>query len=209
MSGRILQELRQRRPFDFVEEEAFLNVYRTADVLAQQLLKLLKTFNLSLTQYNILRILRGAGGEGLTCSEIGSRLLTPDPDITRLLDRLEKRKVLVRSRGRKDRRCVTIHITDEGLSTLSQLDGPIRALQVEIFRPLDEPKLRQLIALLETVRAGQPGVIMNDVSVPEPASGSASLACASDEGCAIDEPRAIDESRDADVADTKPASGGQ
>jgi DNA-binding MarR family transcriptional regulator len=152
VAGRILEELQQTRPFLYVEEEAFLNVQRTADVLMQQLLSVLRSHGLSPTQYNVLRILRGAGPSGMTCKDVGSRMITPDPDITRLLDRLEKRNLLTRNRAREDRRFVTIQITVEGLETLNQLDGPIRQMQLDIFRNLGEDRVRQMVDMLETVR---------------------------------------------------------
>jgi DNA-binding MarR family transcriptional regulator len=152
VAGKILEELQQTKPFLHIEEEAFLNVQRTADVLMQQLVSVLKSHALSPTQYNVLRILRGAGTSGLTCKDIGSRMITPDPDITRLLDRLEKRNLLTRNRAREDRRFVTIQITQEGLDTLSQLDAPIRQMQLDVFRHLGEDRVRQMVDLLETVR---------------------------------------------------------
>jgi DNA-binding MarR family transcriptional regulator len=152
VAGRILEELQQTRPFLYIEEEAFLNVQRTADVLMQQLVSVLKSYGLSPTQYNVLRILRGAGAAGMTCKDVGSRMITPDPDITRLLDRLEKRDLLTRNRAREDRRFVTIQITPQGMEILSQLDGPIRQMQLEIFRNLGEDRVRQMVDMLETVR---------------------------------------------------------
>src|SRR5688572_26415487 len=118
----------------------------------QQLVTVLKSYGLSPTQYNVLRILRGAGAAGMTCKDVGSRMITPDPDITRLLDRLEKRNLLTRNRAREDRRFVTIQITPEGMEILSQLDGPIRQMQLEIFRNLGEDRVRQMVDMLETVR---------------------------------------------------------
>jgi DNA-binding MarR family transcriptional regulator len=88
----------------------------------------------------------------MTCKDVGSRMITPDPDITRLLDRLEKRNLLTRNRAREDRRFVTIQITPEGMEILSQLDGPIRQMQLEIFRNLGEDRVRQMVDMLETVR---------------------------------------------------------
>jgi MarR family transcriptional regulator, organic hydroperoxide resistance regulator len=154
VAGRILEELRQSKPFQHVEEEAFLNVQRTADVLMQALLTVLKPCGLSATQYNVLRILRGAGNNGMTCKDIGGRMITPDPDITRLLDRLEKRNLVTRNRAREDRRFVTIQITGDGLELLRQLDEPIRDLQLEMFRGLGEHRVTELVDLLETVRTG-------------------------------------------------------
>jgi DNA-binding MarR family transcriptional regulator len=155
VAGRILEELQQNRPFQYIEEEAFLNVQRTADVLMQALLALLKPCGLSATQYNVLRILRGAGSSGITCKDIGSRMITPDPDITRLLDRLEKRHLVTRNRAREDRRFVTIQITAQGLEMLSQLDTPIRELQVQMFHQLGQQRVLQLVDLLEDVRHGK------------------------------------------------------
>ena len=155
VAGRILEELQQNKPFQYIEEEAFLNVQRTADVLMQALLALLKPSGLSATQYNVLRILRGAGSSGMTCKDIGSRMVTPDPDITRLLDRLEKRNLITRNRAREDRRFVTIQITPQGLDLLGRLDDPIRQLQVEMFHQLGHQRVLQLVDLLEDVRNGK------------------------------------------------------
>lgn len=138
-----------------MEEEAFLNIYRTADVLVQELIQLLKPHGLSITQYNILRILRGAGSAGVTCKEIGRRMVTPDPDITRLLDRLENRQLLTRNRAKADRRFVAIEISAEGLEVLHALDEPARRLQIEMFEPLGQERTGQLIELLEIVRTGK------------------------------------------------------
>ena len=154
MAGKIIEELQQTKPFQHIEEEAFLNIQRTSDVLMQELLALLRPYGLSPTQYNVLRILRGAGTAGLTCKDVGSRMVTPDPDITRLLDRLEKRNLLTRNRSREDRRFVSIQITAGGLEILAQLDQPIRQLQVNLFESLGEERVRQLVDLLETVRDG-------------------------------------------------------
>ena len=104
MAGRLLAEIRQSKPFDMVEEEAVLNIHRTAEVLGQASAEFLKDYKLSHTQYNVLRILRGAGPDGATCSGIAERMITRDPDITRLLDRLEGRGLVARERSREDRR---------------------------------------------------------------------------------------------------------
>src|SRR6201984_2556512 len=104
------------------EEAAFLELLRTPDQLSRGLVPLLKAEELSPTQYNVLRILRGAL-EGLPCGEIGQRMITRDPDITRLLDRLEKRGLIARWRDSKDRRMVLARITPEGLKMLDRLLG--------------------------------------------------------------------------------------
>jgi DNA-binding MarR family transcriptional regulator len=152
VAGKILGELQQTKPVLHIEEEAFLNVQRTADLLTQQLMIVLRASGLSATQYNVLRILRGAGTLGMSCKEIGNRMITPDPDITRLLDRLEKRNLISRNRSREDRRFVTIQITLEGLKMLSALDDPVRDLQLQTFRRLGDQQTSQLVVLLEAVR---------------------------------------------------------
>src|SRR5260370_11325986 len=105
------------------EEAAFLELARTTDILSRGLLKVIKTEDLSPTQYNVLRILRGSP-EGLPCGEIAARMITRDPDVTRLLDRLEKRGLVSRCRETKDRRMVRARITPDGLNLLAGLDEP-------------------------------------------------------------------------------------
>ncbi|HYP14481.1 MAG TPA: MarR family transcriptional regulator, partial [Bryobacteraceae bacterium] len=156
VAGRILQELQQSKPFEYIQEEAFVGIYRTADVLMQDLVRVLRPHNLSLTQYNILRILRGAGSEGVNCKDIANRMVTRDPDVTRLLDRLETRGLLSRGRTREDKRFVSIQITEVGLSTLESLDAPIRQMQLEVFRPMKEEQVHQLVDLLEILRSREP-----------------------------------------------------
>src|ERR1700741_3922379 len=107
------------------EEAAFLELLRTTDQLSRRLVPLLKAEELSPTQYNVLRILRGAP-EGLPCGEIGQRMITRDPDITRLLDRLEKRTLIARWRDSQDRRMVLARITPQGLKMLGRLDQPVQ-----------------------------------------------------------------------------------
>src|SRR5579864_1008760 len=107
------------------EELAFLELLRTSDQLNRRLVPVLKAEELSGTQYNVLRILRGAP-EGLPCGEIGNRMITRDPDITRLLDRMEKRNLISRCRQAKDRRTVLATITPEGLKLLARMDDPVR-----------------------------------------------------------------------------------
>src|SRR2546426_12050116 len=122
MAGRLQQEIRQTKAIRLLEEEAALNVVRTADLLMQRVAGLLKPYALSPTQYNVLRILRGAGESGLSSKDAGSRLVARDPDITRLMDRLEKRGLLTRDRSSEDRRVVTHRLTQEGLGLVRELD---------------------------------------------------------------------------------------
>src|SRR5581483_7743845 len=128
MSGRLKTEIKQTKPFESLETEALLNVARTADFLMRPGAELLKEHDLSPTQYNALRILRGAGKAGLACSEVGERMINKDPDITRLLDRLEERGLVTRARDAHDRRVVTAKITAKALQMLAALDEPVLAL---------------------------------------------------------------------------------
>ena len=148
-------ELKQKRPFSGPEQEAYLSVLRTADQLQSVVEVKLKEFGLTATQYNALRILRGAGADGLPCSEIGERMITRDPDITRLLNRLEKSGLASRVRDRKDRRVIYGKITAEGLKLLRQIDAPMEQFGHEMLGHLSPAELRKLIDLLEQVRSGQ------------------------------------------------------
>ncbi len=152
MAGRIAVELKQAKPMS-PESEALLNIHRTAGHLDAGMTELLKPLELSPAQYNVLRILRGAGKSGLACSEIGDRMVTRDPDITRLLDRLEKRGLIGRSRESKDRRVITVRITAEGLGVLKRLDSAVERFTRSHFGTLGAERLRLLIDALELIRA--------------------------------------------------------
>ncbi len=152
MAGKLRQEIRQTRPFALLEEEAFLNLARTSEQLQQKISELMKAYQLTGTQYNMLRILRGAGSEGVTCSQAGERMVTHDPDITRLLDRLEARKLIVRERSREDRRVVVTRISAEGLGLVNSMDVPVNQFLKEHLGHLGKQKLEQLIELLESLR---------------------------------------------------------
>jgi len=149
-------ELKQKIPFTSREAEAYLSLLRTSDALETQVEAQLKEFGLTGTQYNALRILRGAGPEGLPCREIGERMITRDPDITRLLDRLEDRGFVQRARARHDRRVIYGKITAAGLKLLREMDKPLEKFGREMLRHVGQEKLRQLIELLELVRRGRP-----------------------------------------------------
>jgi DNA-binding MarR family transcriptional regulator len=139
------------RPVVCPEEVAYLDLARTAEVLSRPVTQLLKAEDLSSTQYNVLRILRGSPA-GLTCGEIGNRMITHDPDITRLLDRLEKRKLISRVRDTRDRRVVLARIEPAGLALLARLDGPVRAAHRKLLGHLGPVRLRALARLLEACR---------------------------------------------------------
>jgi DNA-binding MarR family transcriptional regulator len=134
------------------EEAAFLDLARTTEILSAPIVQLLKTQELSPAPYNVLRILRGCP-EGLTCREIGERMITRDPDITRLLDRLEKRKLIARNRDDKDRRVVLTRITDAGFELLMKLDQPLQQVHRKMLGHLGPERLRSLGQLLELCRS--------------------------------------------------------
>src|SRR5579863_3230059 len=141
-------QLKNRRPgMPSSEEAAFLDLLRTTDMLSRGLVTILKPEDLSSTQYNVLRILRGAP-EGLPCGEIAKRMITRDPDITRLLDRLEKRGLITRSREAKDRRTVMTRITGEGLKLLARLDEPVQEAHRKQLGHLGRERLNVLMELL-------------------------------------------------------------
>ncbi len=152
MSAKLKDEIKQGKPFESLEAEVFLNLMRTADALSRGLEEILKLTGLSGTQYNVLRILRGAGEQGLCCREVAERMITRDPDITRLLDRLERRGLLTRSRDSKDRRVITVRISTAGLKVLKDLDGPLSKHNRNLLSHMDEGDLRKLIYLLEIAR---------------------------------------------------------
>ena len=135
-----------------MEEAAFLDLLRTCDLLSRGPAQVLKNEDLSATQYNVLRILRGAP-EGLPCGEIASRMITRDPDITRLLDRLEKRGLISRWRETKDRRMVMARISPEGLKLLTRLDEPVQEAHRKQLGHLGRARLRALSELLAAARA--------------------------------------------------------
>lgn len=146
------QPKRSPRLLGAPEETAFLELLRTADALSRVLIGVLKQRGLSSTQYNVLRILRGAP-DGLPCGEIAQRMITRDPDITRLLDRLEKRRLIGRNRETGDRRTVTARITSAGLKLLVQLDRPVQSAHRRQLGHLGPHRLKTLINLLQACRS--------------------------------------------------------
>ncbi|MEP6925451.1 MAG: MarR family transcriptional regulator [Pyrinomonadaceae bacterium] len=152
MSG-LLEEIKQTKPFASKEEEVLLNLQRTAAALSWAFADLLKPFELTGVQYNVLRILRGAGSDGIKCSEISERLVTKDSDITRLLDRLETRNLIQRERDCKDRRVILIRITENGLQILTQLDEPATTTSRRQLEHLGADQLELLNKLLVAARS--------------------------------------------------------
>lgn len=139
----------QPEPPAQLEHQVYLTVQRLAADLGHQTAELLKGSGLSPAQFNVLRILRGAGAGGLTCGEIGGRLITRDSDVTRLLDRLEKQGLVTRVRSTQDRRVVLTEITARGRSLLTDLDQPLAALHRAQLGQLGPQKLTHLLGLLD------------------------------------------------------------
>lgn len=140
------------RPFTTPEQAAFITLLRTAEELQASNAEFLKAYDLSPTQYNALRILRGAGDAGLPCSEVGERMINKDPDITRLLSRLEKRRYVTRSRDENDRRVNLARITPAGLEILRRLDRPTEQFLSKLLGHMGAQRLRNLTELLEAAR---------------------------------------------------------
>jgi len=136
-----------------LENQIFVKLLKTADALEQQAEELVRTADLTGAQYNVLRILRGAGPEGLPCRAIGERMISHDPDITRLLDRMEKRGWIIRERQTKDRRVILTRVTPQGLALLKTLDEPVRELHKRQFRHIPAARLKMLGELLEEIKA--------------------------------------------------------
>lgn len=136
------------------EDRVFVSLQKTADSLGLEVAQLLKPRGLSATQYNVLRILRGAAPQGLPCSVIAERMISHDPDMTRLLDRMERRGLIFRQRQTDDRRVVKTVITSAGLALLKSLDQPVRELHKRQFRHMPAARLKALAQLLEDVRLG-------------------------------------------------------
>lgn len=152
MTGKLKKELKQSKPFPALEAEVYLNIQRTADALLWKATELLKPYDLTPTQYNVLRILRGAGQDGLICREIGERMVSRDPDVTKLLDRLETRELITRERDHKDRRVIIARVTDAGLKLLDELDPHVVENGRELLGHLGTKRLETLIELLEAAR---------------------------------------------------------
>lgn len=152
MSGKLATEIRQTKPFRSREEEAFLNLGRTWEFLQKRVADLIKEHQLTATQYNMLRILRGAGADGLTCSQATERMLTTDPDVTRLLDRMEAQGWIRRDRAKEDRRVVVTTITDSGIELVNRIDEPLHQLLQTYLGRVGKQRLKELIDTLEELR---------------------------------------------------------
>ncbi|HEX7978663.1 MAG TPA: MarR family transcriptional regulator [Gemmatimonadaceae bacterium] len=154
MSPSLQQDLKQKKPFRSLQQEAYLSVVRTSTALTDAMEDLMKARGISATQYNVLRILRGSGAEGLCRNALRDRMLTRMPDMTRLLDRMEEAGLVVRVREGEDRRMVMTRITEQGRRLLDELDAPVMALHRKQMAGLTDAQLRSLSDLLTLVREG-------------------------------------------------------
>lgn len=152
MTSALRAELRQRKPFTSLEQEAYLSVKRTEASLREHFDLVLKPYGISVTQYNVLRILRGAGQAGLCRNEIRDRLIDRMPDVTRLLDRMEETGWITRTRSTEDRRQVSTELTKRGRELVDSLDGPVAAEHQRRLGHMTKTQLRTLIELLSVVR---------------------------------------------------------
>ncbi len=154
--SQLARELKQTRPFPSPVQEAVVSIKRTAALLDLRLAELLRPLGITPTQYNVLRILRGAGPAGLPRCEVQARLVAPVADTTRLLDRLEKMGFVARARDTDDRRVVTSTITSRGLAVLEQAAVPLRQIEEREVGTISAARLRQLISVLDEVRRLMP-----------------------------------------------------
>jgi len=151
------QAIKQRKPFESVQQEVFLEVLRTGHALVQDLVEALRPYQLTQPQYNVLRILRGAGSAGLPTGEVGARMVASrEPDVTRLLVRMEMRGLVTRERQEDNRRFVKVRITREGMTVLKALDRPVAEMHARQLRHMTRNELEQLAGLLELARREGP-----------------------------------------------------
>jgi len=154
-TSRSLQtEIKQQRPFVSRAQEGAVAILRTADVVRRRVAGAVESHAITPQQYNVLRILRGAGPGGLPTLEIADRMVERAPGITGLLDRLEAKELIGRERNAKDRRSVVCRITERGLGLLADLDGPVEAADRALFGTLSDADLDRLLRLLQTIRSG-------------------------------------------------------
>ncbi|HEX6534794.1 MAG TPA: MarR family transcriptional regulator [Gemmatimonadaceae bacterium] len=153
MARSIREEIKQAKPFGSLEQEATLSIARTAAQLEHALVELFKPYGITPTQYNVLRILRGAGEAGLCRFEVSDRLVAQVPDVTRLLDRLERMGLVARARDTLDRRVVVARMTPAGLALLAELEGLTAEFHRRHLGHLGARQLRTLIDLLAEARA--------------------------------------------------------
>jgi DNA-binding MarR family transcriptional regulator len=153
MPSRLQAEIKQSKPFASLEHEAILGLLRTAAIVDHATDEALRPFGLTGTQFNVLRILRGAGADGLCGREIGERMINRVPDVPRLLDRLDKAELISRERDPNDRRHVTARITDKGKKLVDEI-GHASSPVEQWFKKLTREQLETMIAALDAIREG-------------------------------------------------------
>ena len=153
MPSKLLDEIKQAKPFVSVQEELWLNLSRTASAVGHTVEQHLRPYGLSPTQYNVLRILRGAGGNGLCQADIGDRLVAQVPDVPRILDRMEKAGWVKRERGTEDRRVVIASLTERGASVVEEVDEPLVQMMAGMFKGMTAEDIERLNDLLVAARA--------------------------------------------------------
>jgi DNA-binding MarR family transcriptional regulator len=145
-------EIHQTKAFATMEEEFLVALLRTTDILQERFEQIVRPFNISMTQYNVLRILRGAEPTGRTCGEIGERMIAREPDVTRLLERMEKSGFIKRARNGQDRRVVVTRITSAGLKLLDEMEPHLREIG-GLLKPMGQKKIEKMLRLLDEARA--------------------------------------------------------
>ncbi|HNZ95783.1 MAG TPA: MarR family transcriptional regulator [Thermoanaerobaculia bacterium] len=166
--SQIQRELRQTRPFRSPAHEAVVSLLRTADVVRRRLGAVVEPHGITIQQYNVLRILRGAGEAGLPTLEIAERMIERTPGITRLLDRLERKEQVVRWRPAADRRQVLCRLTPAGAALLAALDGPLQATQEALLASLEPAAQERLVTFFDLIRSTpEPSPAPSDPSAPK------------------------------------------
>ncbi len=171
MAG-LKSEIAQERPFSSIEEEAFLNLLRTSDCLHRAFQRKNRHWGVTSTQYNVLRILRGAQPQGLTCTAIGDRMITAEPDITRLLARMKALKLIKQQRDKRDRRVVWTQISASGLELLRKMDPEILQTPKNLLGHMKETDLKEFIRILELARKH-----CHDSQAPVSCTGNSEVSC--------------------------------
>lgn len=149
---RLQKEIKQNKPFRSIQQEAGLALLKTTDLVRRHLVKAIEPYHLSLEQYNVLRILRGAGSTGMATLEVSSRMIEQTPAITRLMDKLESKRLVRRERCSQDRRQVLCWITDAGLHLLAEMDEGMESAGQEPFTHLSLTEIKSLIRILDRIR---------------------------------------------------------
>lgn len=166
--SRIQREIRQTRPFPSPSAEALVALLRTTDVVRGFLARRIEPYGVTLQQYNVLRILRGAGEAGLPTLEIAERMIEVAPGVTRLVDRLETKRLVRRERCHHDRRQILCWITPAGLALLQALDAPVTAADHQVMGGLDARRLAQFVRMLDDVRTGVVAAPLPAPAAPAP-----------------------------------------